>query len=126
AGNGENAPHVYRSTNGGASWTNISRNLPNAPANAVLVDPNDANTVYVAMDTGVYVTNAVGTCTSANCWSVYGTGLPNAPVVALEASSGMATGDGRYGELRAGTYGRGIWEIPLLVAGQYGQAASRG
>jgi hypothetical protein len=116
AGNGENAPHVYRSTNGGASWTNISRNLPNAPANAVLVDPNDANTVYVAMDTGVYVTNAVGTCTSANCWSVYGTGLPNAPVVALEASSGMATGDGRYGELRAGTYGRGIWEIPLLVA----------
>jgi len=30
AGNGVNAPHVYRSTNGGASWTNISSNLPNA------------------------------------------------------------------------------------------------
>ena len=26
-----------------------------------IVDPNDANTVYIALDTGVYVTTAVGT-----------------------------------------------------------------
>ena len=55
-GNGTNAPQVYRSTSAGAQWTNITANLPNAPANSVVVDPNDANTVYVAMDTGVYVT----------------------------------------------------------------------
>jgi hypothetical protein len=116
AGNGTNAPHVYRSVNGGASWTNISSNLPNAPANGLVVDPNDANTVYVAMDTGVYATTQVATCSSANCWSVFGAGLPNAPVVALEAGAGLATGDGRYGELRVGTYGRGLWEIPLLTA----------
>jgi len=116
AGNGTNAPHVYRSTNAGASWANITGNLPNAPANAVLVDPNDANTLYVAMDTGIYVTTQVATCTSSNCWSAFGTGLPNAPVVALEAGAALATGDGRYGELRAATYGRGIWEIPLLTA----------
>jgi hypothetical protein len=116
AGNGVNAPHVYRSLNGGASWTNISSNLPNAPASGLAVDPNDANTVYVAMDTGVYVTTAVATCTSANCWSLYGAGLPNAPVIALAAAAGMATGDGRSGELRAATYGRGVWEIPLLTA----------
>ncbi len=118
AGNGVNAPHVYQSSNGGGSWTNISSNLPNAPANAVLVDPNDANTLYVAMDTGVYETTAVTTCATAtvSCWSVYGTGLPNAPVVALQAAAGMSTGDGRLGELRAATYGRGIWQIPLLTA----------
>jgi hypothetical protein len=116
AGNGANTAQVYRSTNGGASWTNISANLPNAPANSVLVDPNDANTVYVALDTGVYVTTSVTSCTSANCWSVYGTGLPNSPAVQLIAASGMATGDGRFGELRVGTYGRGIWEIPLVTA----------
>ena len=116
AGNGANTPHLYRSTNGGTSWTNISGNLPNAPANGVAIDPNDANTIYVAMDTGVYVTTQVATCTSVNCWSVYGTGLPNAPVVALNAASRLATGDGRYGELRAATYGRGIWQIPLLTA----------
>ncbi len=118
AGNGVNAAHVYRSHDGGANWANISSNLPNAPANSLLVDPNDANTIYVAMDTGIYATSQVATCATAtvSCWSVYGTGLPNAPVVALQASAGLATGDGRFGELRAATYGRGIWQIPLLTA----------
>ena len=116
AGNGTNAPHVYRSIDAGAHWSNISSNLPNAPANSVVVDPNDANTVYVALDTGVYVTTQVANCTTANCWSVYGTTLPNAPVIQLAAAAGMPTGDGRTGELRAATYGRGIWQIPLLTA----------
>lgn len=115
-GNGINAPHLYRSVDGGAHWTNISSNLPNAPANGVVVDPNDANTLYIAMDTGVYVTTEVTSCTTSNCWSVYGTSLPNAPVVELEAAAAMPTGDGRTGELRAATYGRGIWQIPLLTA----------
>jgi len=110
--------HVYRSIDGGAHWTNISSNLPNAPANSIVVDPNDANTVYVALDTGVYVTTQVATCTSGNCWSVYGLGLPNAPVVKLASAGAMDTGnsDGRFGELRAATYGRGIWQLPLLTA----------
>jgi hypothetical protein len=116
AGNGIKAAHLYRSVDAGANWTNISSNLPNAPANSVVVDPNDANTVYVALDTGVYVTTQVATCATANCWSVYGTSLPNAPVVELAAASAMPTGDGRTGELRAATYGRGIWQIPLLTA----------
>ena len=116
AGNGINAAHLYRSTDGGAHWSNISSNLPNAPANSVVVDPNDANTLYVAMDTGVYVTTEVTTCAAANCWSIYGTSLPNAPVVELAAAANMPTGDGRTGELRAATYGRGLWQIPLLTA----------
>jgi len=65
AGNGINASHLYRSIDAGANWTNISSNLPNAPANSVVVDPNDANTLYVALDTGVYVTTQVTTCATA-------------------------------------------------------------
>jgi hypothetical protein len=122
AGNGVSAPHVYRSINGGATWTNISGNLPNAPANALAVDPNSANTIYVALDTGVYATTAVTTCATVNCWGILGTSLPNAPVTGLAAAAGMATGDGRFGELRAATYGRGIWQIPLLTAGIPGAA----
>jgi hypothetical protein len=114
--NGTNAPHLYRSADAGAHWTNISSNLPSAPANSVLVDPNDANTVYIALDTGVYVTTQVTTCATANCWSIFGTSLPNSPVVQLEAAAAMPTGDGRTGELRAATYGRGIWQVPLLTA----------
>ena len=116
AGNGVNTPRVYRSVDGGAHWTNISANLPNAPANSLAVDPNDANTVYVALDTGVYVTTQVSNCTTTNCWSVYGAGLPNAPAMQLAVAVGMPTGDGRTGELRVATYGRGIWQLPLLTA----------
>ena len=122
-GKGVNAAHLYRSTNGGTRWTNISSNLPNAPANSVVIDPNDANTLYVALDTGVYVTTQVATCTTANCWSLYGTSLPNAPVIALAASATLPTGDGRLGELRAATYGRGLWQIPLLTAANSAQPA---
>ena len=118
-------PHVYRSTNGGATWLNISANLPNAPANAVAVDPNNPVVVYVAMDTGVYVAQDVTTCvasttgTTGACWSVYGTALPNAPVTSLVASQGIGIpGAVTAGILRAGTYGRGIWQIPLVTAGQ--------
>ncbi len=107
--------HLYRSANGGAQWTDISGNLPDAPANSVVIDPGDANTIYVATDTGVYVTQQVATCASTNCWSVYGVGLPNAPVVQLLAGSGI-TGGGVNGQLRAATYGRGIWTLPLLTA----------
>ena len=116
AGNGISAPHLYRSVDGGAHWLNISSNLPNAPLNSAVVDPNDANTVYVALDTGVYVTTQVTNCATTNCWSVFGTQLPNAPAVQLLASATLPTGDGRLGELRVGTYGRGIWQIPLLTA----------
>ncbi len=116
AGNGINAAHLYRSVDGGRHWSNISSNLPNAPANSVIVDPNDANTLYVALDTGVYVTTQVTTCATTNCWSIYGTSLPNAPIIQLAAAAAMPTRDGRIGELRAASYGRGLWQIPLLTA----------
>lgn len=120
---GFGVPHVYRSTNFGGSWLNVSANLPNAPANVLVVDPNDANTVYVAMDTGVYVTQAIATCATTNCWTVLGTALPNAPVVALAAAVNLPTGDGRHGMLRSGTYGRGLWQTPLLTASATAQPA---
>ena len=49
---GQEIQVVYRSTNGGASWTDITANLPAAPANSLAVDPQNANTVYVATDDG--------------------------------------------------------------------------
>jgi len=117
------SPHVYRSTDFGAHWLNVSANLPDAPANALVVDPNDANTVYVALDAGVYVTTQIATCAAANCWSLFGTALPNAPVVALASAVNMLTGDGRKGMLRAATYGRGVWQTPLLTAASLAQPA---
>ena len=106
---------VYRTTDGGASWTDLTTNLPTAPANSVVVDPQNANTVYVATDRGVYFTTQVANCTQSlsNCWSVFGTGLPTAPAVALSAAPEGASAQ----VLVAGTYGRGIWQTPLWSAG---------
>src|SRR5262249_38391469 len=39
--------HVFKTTNTGGTWTDISGNLPNIPANCLLIDPQNANTLYV-------------------------------------------------------------------------------
>ena len=106
---------VYRTTDGGAHWTDLTANLPAAPANSLAVDPQNANTVYVATDRGVYFTSEVANCAQSlsNCWSAFGSGLPEAPAVALSAAPAGASSQ----VLVAGTYGRGIWQTPLWSAG---------
>ena len=108
-------PTVYRSTDAGAHWANISSSLfPSTPANGLLVDPNDANIVYVATDAGVFFTKNVSRClvSGGACWNVFGSALPTSPVVGL-----MAFNEGATQKLRAATSGRGIWEVDLATAG---------
>ena len=114
----ENVQSVYGSTSGGASWTALTVNLPAAPANSVVVDPQSASTVYVATDAGVYSTLQIGSCTTvtSGCWAPLGSGLPNAPVVELSAAPASSS----VHNLVAATYGRGIWMTPLLGAGGTG------
>jgi hypothetical protein len=108
---------VYRSTDGGAHWTSLTTNLPlpAVPANSLVVDPQSANTVYIATDAGVFSTQQIGSCTTftSGCWAPLGNGLPEAPVIALSAAPATAS----VHNLVAATYGRGIWMTPLLGAG---------
>jgi hypothetical protein len=48
---GFHVPHVWKTNDGGATWTDFTGNLPDAPANAVLVD---SKIVYVGTDIGVF------------------------------------------------------------------------
>ncbi|MCP4437820.1 MAG: T9SS type A sorting domain-containing protein [Aureispira sp.] len=94
---------IYKSTNGGLSWTNISGNLPNFPANTVVHHDWSANDdIYIGMDYGVYFLNN----NSGTTWQLYMTGLPNVTISELEIPYGSNV-------LRAGTFGRGIWESPV-------------
>ncbi len=105
---------VYRSTDGGAHWSNLVSNLPSSSANSLAVDPQDVNTAYIALDAGVYISRNVTACgTATECWAPFGAGLPNAPVVALSAAPPTTTPD----VLVAATFGRGVWQIPLATAG---------
>jgi large repetitive protein len=98
--------HVWKTTNAGGSWTDISAGLPDAPADAIVGDPGDPThqTLYVGTDVGVFVTPDGGAS-----WSVFGTGLPNVPVLTLRV---INNGAGNQ-FLRAGTHGRGAFSIPL-------------
>lgn len=71
-------PSVYRSDDGGATWSNCTRNLPAIPINAAVVDSANFKRVWVAADVGVYQTLDCGTS-----WTPFGSGLPNAMVVDL-------------------------------------------
>ena len=102
---------LYYSSNGGATWTNISSNLPNLPVNCVVLDSSTPGAIFVGTDMGVYYTDS-----SLPNWIPYNAGLPNVIVNDLEINYT------NY-RLRAATYGRGIWEtnlrkIPLSVPAQ--------
>jgi len=111
--------HLWKTTDGGNSWADFSGSppnaLPNAPANAVVVDPTTTGSpgrVYVATDVGVF-----WSFTAAPNWQEVGpmpnSGqagyLPNVAVTAL----GIFTQSDSAKLLRASTYGRGVWEFPL-------------
>ncbi len=110
----ESEQTVYGSTDGGAHWAVLTANLPASPANSLVIDPQNANTAYIATDAGVYFTTSIASCASlsSTCWSPFGSGLPEAPVVALTTSSLNSSAQ----VLTAGTYGRGIWQAPLWSA----------
>lgn len=113
---GFHVSHVWKTTNGGASWTDFTGNLPDAPADAVLVNAGTSpltGTVYVGTDVGVF-----SSFTAAANWTEVGPPpssgesgyLPNVPVTALRIFN-----DGTDEWLRASTYGRGIWQFPLIT-----------
>jgi uncharacterized repeat protein (TIGR01451 family) len=102
--------HVFGTTNGGKTWTDISGNLPDVPADSVVLDPADPNTLYVGTDAGPFVTHNGG-----DTWHAFGTGIPKVAVWQLDYDSTNAV-------IAAGTHGRGAYTIstgadtPALVA----------
>jgi len=95
---------VYESTNGGTSWTNISAGMPNLPVMCIVQNKRatDRNVLFAGTDVGVYVKDG-----SSN-WASYNNGLPNVVVTELEIYYG-----GSPDKLRAGTFGRGLWETNI-------------
>lgn len=98
---GDTQGHVFKTINGGTHWTDISGNLPNTPVNDIAVDPDIANTLYVATDVGVFRTSNGGTT-----WSTLVTGLPRVAVLSLTMHRASRT-------LRAGTHGRSVWDLNI-------------
>lgn len=99
---------IYRTTDLGQTWTNISGNLPDLPCNDLFIDPENTGYLYVANDIGVYLTTDVGLN-----WEYASEEIPFVPVFEFDY---VDLPEGPY--LRAGTYGRSIYEANLLYAGK--------
>jgi photosystem II stability/assembly factor-like uncharacterized protein len=98
---------VFRTTDAGASWTDITGNLPGLGAgdfNANAFVAGTTKVLLVGTNAGVFVSLSSSGFTS---WNKLGTGLPNVPVWDLVY-------DVRDDVLVAGTLGRGAWTITNL------------
>jgi hypothetical protein len=91
--------HVFKTVDSGSTWIDISGNLPNIPANDIVVDPDLVSTLYLATDVGVFATTDGG-----RGWFQLGTGLPRVMVMGLKLHRASRV-------LRAATAGRGMWDI---------------
>lgn len=86
----------------GQQWTNITSNLPNFPVNSILLHKAGSKTLYIGTDVGVFKKNE-----SKSTWDTYNEGLPNVIVTDMKYNKNS-------GKIRAATYGRGVWEVPVL------------
>lgn len=84
--------------NGGKTWTNVSGNMPDNPADdAVIVH----HRLIVATDLGVFIAHD-----GSAHWSRLGHGLPNVDTWSLAVSP-----DRSY--VVAATHGRGLWKLRI-------------
>jgi hypothetical protein len=96
-----NVATVALTTNGGASWTDVSGDLPNIPVNGIAVNRHSLSDWYIATDLGVWLSTNGGTN-----WTPYGTGLPNVVVEDVEIQNALQ-------KIVAGTHGRGAFEASI-------------
>jgi photosystem II stability/assembly factor-like uncharacterized protein len=97
--------HVFKTTDGGTSWTNISTGLTQAnPVNTIVIDPANPNTVFIGCDIGIFRSDNSGAA-----WYAWDNGLPNCSVQDLKFFAPNRL-------LRAATHGRSVWERPVDAA----------
>lgn len=90
--------YVYRTDDWGASWSDVSGDLPDGGSSYVLVeDPRNPRLLYVGTEFGVWVT-----VDSGEHWSKLDTGMPTVAAYDLVLHP-------RDYDLVVGTHGRSIW-----------------
>ena len=93
------AAYVWKSTNYGITWVDISGNIPLGPVNVIKEDPLNKDILYVGTDIGVYVTTDGG-----KKWDILGGNLPSTFVQDLIIHP-------RENIIVIATHGRGMWAM---------------
>jgi photosystem II stability/assembly factor-like uncharacterized protein len=94
--------HLFRSDDAGASWRDIDQGqLPDVPHHALVIPPDDPDTIFVGNDAGVFASHDLGAT-----WRSMKGNLPNTMIVDLVYHQDDGT-------LTAATYGRSLWRIKI-------------
>ncbi len=96
--------HVFKTTDRGASWKDISGNLPDVPVLSIALDSRAPGTIYIGTDIGVFRTTDDG-----RRWEPFGTGMPTTAVVDLVLHT-------QGNVLLAATHGRSVFRASLAAA----------
>lgn len=98
---------VFRSGNKGQSWEELTGNLPDVQMNTLVYYHNSPEGLYLGTNMGVFYRDLFNTE-----WIFYSDGLPaSAKITELEIFYDAQNPQNDV--LRAGTYGRGLWETSL-------------
>jgi len=93
-------PHVYKTENGGQTWTDISGNLPSIPVNDIIIHPTE-EWLFVATDLNVWYSINDGAS-----WTILGDNLPLTLTRDIKIHEPTNT-------LYAGTYGRSMYSYDI-------------
>jgi photosystem II stability/assembly factor-like uncharacterized protein len=96
--------NVWRTTNGGKTWSNISGSLPSVPAFALTVNPENRTFVYLGTEVGLFASEDMGSHWSPTTVEPQNEGPTNAAVMDLVW---MNT------SLVAVTHGRGLFSVDI-------------
>lgn len=99
-----NGNRVLYSANGGTTWADMSVGLPPLPINCLKYQRGTNDVIYAGTDVGVFRYNS-----STNQWECYNKNLPVCIVTDIEIDYCQQL-------LHIGTFGRGVWESPLVVS----------
>lgn len=96
---GFSADNVYRTTDGGTTWSNLAGNLPAVPIRTLAIAPFNHNYLYIGTQIGIF-----GSADYGATWSPNNEGPADVTTAQLTWMRN---------NLIAATGGRGIWQIPL-------------
>ncbi len=94
---------VYKSTDGGETWTNISQGLPNGSFKVGIIHQAESvnNTIYLATNNAVYYIND-----NMQEWELFSDGLPHSRIRDIEVNN-------VENSVLIATFGRGVWRSPV-------------
>ena len=104
--------YVYKSTDYGKTWEDISHNLPGGPVNVIREDPKNENILYTGTDLGIYVSLNQG-----ESWISLCSNLPTTFVHDLVVHP-------RDDVLVIGTHGRSVYVMDVGPIQEYDQKIS--